>query len=332
MENNYLVSLVVAIYKSEKFLPKLLDSICEQTYKNIEVILVDDGSPDNSGKICDDYAVTDDRIRVIHQKNQGACEARNAGIDSSKGDFLLIIDGDDWLEPDYVEYLLNLAISTRSDMAMTDKIFTTIDRKQIEEDSVEVWNSERASAAIIYPYIPIGPWNKIYRLEMINNHHLRFTTKWSGEGLYFSCMAAQLSNQVAVGHRKIYNYRLNNLNSGLTNYKVEIGANALENIKYIKEISTIKTKYLQDAFDWHIWKNNYYLLYLIVATKSVKANRIQYNECKAYLRKNLLKTIHRSKISTKEKVKMILRSISPMIYAKYEVKKKEKQLLTDRME
>lgn len=332
MNNEYLVSLVVAIYKSEQFLPKLLDSISNQTYKNIEVILVDDGSPDNSGAICDDYIQKDNRFCVIHQKNKGACEARNTGIDNSNGDFLLIIDGDDWLESDYVEYLLHLAISTNSDMAMTDKIFTTVDRNQNEEDSVEVWSPEKASAAIIYPYIPIGPWNKIYKLEMINKHRLRFTTKWSGEGLYFSFMAAQFANHVAVGHRKIYNYRLNNLNSGLTNYNVEIGTNALENIRYIKEISMIKTEYIQKAFDWHIWKNNYYVIYLIIATKSIEENRILYDECRAYLRKNLFTTIINSKVSSKEKIKMVLRSISPKIYAKYEIDKKNKQLQKDKME
>lgn len=74
------VSAIVAIYKSEKFLPKLIDSIINQTWQNLEILLVDDGSPDNSGAICDNYASRDDRIRVIHKKNGGACEARNVGL------------------------------------------------------------------------------------------------------------------------------------------------------------------------------------------------------------------------------------------------------------
>lgn len=332
MDNKILVTLVVAIYKSENFLHKLLDSICNQTYKNLEIILVDDGSPDNSGDICDAYANQDNRIHVIHQKNQGACAARNAGIDKASGEYILIIDGDDWLEEDYVEYLLNLAVSTGSDMAMTDKIFTTIDRTQIRNDYSEIWTPERASAAIVYPEIPIGPWNKLYSMKVLNAHNLRFTTKWSGEGLYFSFMAAQLSNQVAVGHKKIYNYRLNNLNSGLTNYKLEMGTNALENIHYIKEVSIIRTEYMMHAIDWHIWKNNYFVLYLIIATNSVEENRALYSACANYLRKNLIGTVLKSKVSPKEKVKMILKSISPWLYANYEIKKKERQLKFDKME
>ena len=332
MNEDYLVSIVVAIYKSEKFLVKLLDSICNQTYKRLEVILVDDESPDKSGEICEEYVSKDSRFKVIHQRNMGACEARNTGIEMASGDYLLIVDGDDWLELEYVEYLLNLAVSTNSDMSMTDSIFTTIDRKQIDKDFTEIWSPEKASAAIIYPHIPIGPWNKLYSLKMINNNHLRFITKWSGEGLYFSCMAAQYSNQVAVGHKKIYNYRLNNLNSGLTNYKLEIGTNALENIKYIETVSIIQSDYLNNAIKWHIWKNNYYVIYLIIATNEIEHNKALYSECKHYLRRKLVKTVLESQVSIKEKMKMIFKGTAPYLCAKYEIKKKKRQLMKDRME
>ena len=82
------VSAIVAIYKSEKFLPKLLDSIIAQTWKNLEILLIDDGSPDNSGIICDEYAKKDHRIRVIHKKNGGACEARNVGLAEATGEYI----------------------------------------------------------------------------------------------------------------------------------------------------------------------------------------------------------------------------------------------------
>ena len=121
------VSIIVAIYKSEPFLPKLIESLVEQTYKNVEIILVDDGSPDKSGDICDAYAMKDCRIKVIHEKNSGACEARNNGLKSSTGEYIMIVDGDDWLSLDCVEYLLNLALKTNSDMAMSKNIFTSRD-------------------------------------------------------------------------------------------------------------------------------------------------------------------------------------------------------------
>ena len=196
------VSAIVAIYKSEKFLPKLIDSIINQTWQNLEILLVDDGSPDNSGAICDNYASRDDRIRVIHKKNGGACEARNVGLAEATGEYILIIDGDDWLELDYVEYLMNLIHQTGAEMAMTDKIFTTRDREQTKKDAVEVWTPEDAFCGIIYPKFPIGPWNKIYKASLLKEHHIDFNRPWSGEGLYFSSMAVQCANKVAVGHRK----------------------------------------------------------------------------------------------------------------------------------
>ena len=273
------VSLIVAVYKSERFLDKLITSIINQTYKNIEIILVDDGSPDDSGAICDKYAIQDNRICVIHKKNGGVCEARNVGMDASSGDYICFVDGDDWLELDFVEYLMRLIQETDSDMAMTDKIFTTRDRKQTEFDKIETWSAEKAACAIIYPRIPIGPWNKIYSSKLLKNYNINFCTKWSGEGLYFSVMAAQYANHVGIGHRKVYNYRLNNTESGLTRYNLQMATNALENIKLIKDCLYINTKRLRTACDWHIWKNYAFVLRLIIATKSIEENKVLYKDC-----------------------------------------------------
>ena len=136
------VSIIVPLYKSEEYVKKLIDSILKQSYKNIELILVDDGSPDNVGKICDKYASLDERVKVIHQKNGGTCEARNYGLKEVTGEYLTFADGDDWLELDYIEYLVNILESNECEMAMTDAIFTTRDRKQNNSDKIEVVNSE----------------------------------------------------------------------------------------------------------------------------------------------------------------------------------------------
>jgi len=303
--NNPKVSMIVAIYKSEKFLDKLIQSILNQTYKNIEVILVDDGSPDHSGEICDKYAQKDSRITVIHKPNGGTCDARNKGLEAVTGEYFVIIDGDDWLEPDFVEYLLNIVKKTKSDFAFSDKIFTTRDRVQTTDDKIEVWSPEKATAAIIYPHMEIGPWNKIYKTSMMKENNITFSVPWSGEGLYFAAMAAQHSSRVGVGHRKIYNYRLNNTESGLTNYNVQLGINALQNIKYIGKCLVINTPRLKHAVDWHIWKNYYFLLFLIVATHSEDKYKKEYKECFTNLRKRLIKVLVFSEVSLMEKIKMI---------------------------
>lgn len=330
--NHIKVSLVVAIYKSEKFLPKLIESILNQSYKNLEIILVDDGSPDSSGMICDSYAKKDNRITVIHKKNGGTCEARNWGLKVATGEYLGIIDGDDWLEPDFVEYLLNIAIQTESDMVLSDKIFTTRDRTQIVHDKIEVWTPVRAATAIIYPKMDIGPWNKLYKLKMLRDNEISFSVPWSGEGLYFASTAAQCANHVGVGHRKIYNYRLNNVNSGLTNYKLEMGLNAEWNIRNIKNKLRIHDPALVEACDYHIWRNQYFVIFLIVATDSLEENRTKYKDCRKNMVKTLPQRLLRSDVKSRTKIGMILKTCFPISMAKREIKQSRKALATDIME
>lgn len=332
MVNNIKVSLIVAIYKSEKFLPKLIESILNQTYKNIEIILVDDSSPDNSGLICDQYALYDSRIKVIHKKNGGTCEARNVGLNNATGDYIAIIDGDDWLELDFVEYLLKIAIDTNSDMVLSDKIFTTRDREQTINDKIEIWTPAQAATAIIYPKMEIGPWNKLYKATLLRDNDITFSVPWSGEGLYFASMAAQCANHVGVGHRKIYNYRLNNINSGLTNFKLEMGLNAAWNIQNIKENLKIKTPELEEACNYHIWRNQYFVIYLIVATDSMNENKGKYLSSKIKMMQLLPGRLVYSNIAVRDKIYMIVATFFPIFMAKRAIRKNRKALKKDKME
>ena len=102
-----LISVIVPVYNVEEYLPKCLESIINQTYKNLEIILVDDGSTDNSGIICEDYAEKDKRIKVVHQTNLGISAARNAGLDLCSGDYITFVDSDDYIECDEIEVLVD---------------------------------------------------------------------------------------------------------------------------------------------------------------------------------------------------------------------------------
>lgn len=327
--NDDLVSIVVAIYKSENFLEKLIQSIRDQTYSNLDIILVDDGSPDSSGAICDKHAKLDRRIRVIHKKNGGACAARNTGIAAAKGEYLCIVDGDDWLAPDYVEYLLHLIHRPGVNMSMTDSIFTTRDMRQNETDDVVDLTSEEAICSLIYPRVPIGPWNKMYRLEMLKRTGITFSTKWSGEGLYYTVMAAQAAGRVAMGHRRIYYYRMNNENSGLTHYNVEMGLNAQENIQLIKDCLNVRTPSTLNACDWHIWKNYGYTLFLIIATGQQKKFTSRYHDCIQYMRKHLLEVLVKSDVKASMKFKMVLNGLMPILYSKCRLYKERKDRRAD---
>ena len=325
------VSIVVAIYKSEKFLDKLIKSIIAQTYKNIEVFLVDDGSPDRSGEICDKYVAQDDRLHVIHKKNGGACEARNVGMEHCTGKYLAIIDGDDWLAPDYVEYLVKLIKMSGVDMSMTDQIFTTRDQVQNKEDSIKMLTSEEATCLLVCK-LPIGPWNKLYKLDLIRKNNLSFSVPWSGEGLYFTVMASQYSRKSAMGHRKIYNYRLNNAGSGLTHYNVEMGTNALWNIKHTGSCLIHTNQKTTDAINWHIWKNHYFILTLIVGSQTEEENKELEKECIAYLKQNIWKVFFRCDVGKRERLRMLAIAANPLGMARREIKKKNEALAKDTME
>ena len=117
MKSNIKISVVVPVYNEQDYLKKGVESIINQTYKNLEIILVDDGSTDNSPQICDYYAEMDSRIRVIHKKNGGIINAKKAGIAAATGDYILDMDGDDWIEEDRIEYLVREGImSDEADM------------------------------------------------------------------------------------------------------------------------------------------------------------------------------------------------------------------------
>ncbi|MDE6526825.1 MAG: glycosyltransferase, partial [Muribaculaceae bacterium] len=115
-DNEPKLSVIVPVYKVEDFLPKCIDSILNQTYRNIEVILVDDGSPDNCPAICDKYARKDHRINVIHKTNGGLCSARNAGLDAASGDYVTFVDSDDWIEHDAYKPLISYCIENQLDI------------------------------------------------------------------------------------------------------------------------------------------------------------------------------------------------------------------------
>lgn len=115
MKNSYMVSVIIPVYNVEKFLNRCVDSILSQTYKNIEIILVDDGALDSSPQICDEYAHKDTRVNVVHKQNGGLASARNAGLKVAKGDYILFVDSDDWIKGNTVEELLNIAIKNEVD-------------------------------------------------------------------------------------------------------------------------------------------------------------------------------------------------------------------------
>jgi len=142
---NALISIIIPVYKVEDYIHRCVNSLLRQTYKNLEIILVEDGSPDRCGEICDEYATLDNRVKVIHKKNGGLSDARNAGIDICKGDYIAFIDSDDWINDIYIEKLYQLLKQTNSDIAVCNFIRTSIENIKVdilEEQIYEYSNIE----------------------------------------------------------------------------------------------------------------------------------------------------------------------------------------------
>lgn len=128
------LSIIVPVYKVEDFLPHCIESILAQTFQNYELILVDDGSPDGCGKICDEYAAKDERILVIHQANAGVSAARNAGLDIVRGKYIGFVDADDWLEPDMYEKLMQATMNDQYEIVISGISYCTEDFTAIRDD------------------------------------------------------------------------------------------------------------------------------------------------------------------------------------------------------
>lgn len=172
------LSIIVPIYNTGEYLHKCFKSILSQTLTNFELILVDDGSIDNSGEICDDYAAIDSRIKVIHKKNEGVSIARNTGISIAQGEYVGFIDSDDWIEPDMFEKLYSLAVSKKCDIVMCDAV-TKYDDKTDEEDTItRLKNDTLLCKKDIYPELLCelagSSCRCIYKNELLKGHDISF--------------------------------------------------------------------------------------------------------------------------------------------------------------
>ena len=169
------ISVIVPVYKVEKYLPQCIDSILAQTYKDFELILIDDGSPDNCGKMCDEYAQRDARVRVIHQKNGGLSAARNAGIDMAKGEYIAFVDSDDYVSEEYLEKLYSCLVCNNADISICGML-SFFDGKKL--DSAESIKKDRTvmtgreACLSIYKMdgrVPVMAWGKMYKASLFDN-------------------------------------------------------------------------------------------------------------------------------------------------------------------
>lgn len=170
---NELVTIIVPIYNVEKYLKKCIESILNQTYKKLEIILVDDGNLDSCGKICDEYSLIDNRIKVIHKKNGGLSEARNFGIDSAKGEYITFIDADDYMDEKFVENIMKIALKTKADLVISGLKDVYEYQKNVYPDNSEYYEELSKEQAyrkvLLQEEIDVSANAKLYKREIFKN-------------------------------------------------------------------------------------------------------------------------------------------------------------------
>lgn len=171
------LSIIVPVYKVEQYLHKCLDSILSQTFTDFELILIDDGSPDRCGEICDEYAAKDDRIIVIHQKNRGVSAARNAGLDIARGEYIGFVDSDDWIEPEMYDSMLAATKEKKIDVVLCGCRLWSESEEYLCNDLMHegVYDHESLLLNMYRSHNPLGGvlWNKMFRFDPIKGVRFR---------------------------------------------------------------------------------------------------------------------------------------------------------------
>lgn len=210
---NEKISIIIPIYNVQAYLQRCLNTVCSQSYKNLEIILVDDGSTDNCLQICEELAENDDRIIVIHQTNQGVSVARNTGLDAATGDYIGFVDPDDYIHPEMYERLFSLLKTNDADMSACfgrgcfDSNYAEPPRDDIE---VRVYDKVGALKSVFDPKYEINGtgvvvWNRLYKKKLFNN--LRFSTQYRrGEDEHIICFLMKRVDKFVITDERLYYY------------------------------------------------------------------------------------------------------------------------------
>ena len=169
------ISVIVAVYKAEAYLHRCVDSLLAQTFQDFEILLIDDGSPDNSGKICDDYAKQDVRIRVFHKENEGVGSARQCGIDHARGEYTTHVDTDDWVEPTILEDLYRKAKEEDADMVLSDFFLEYRDNIKYEKQQPSSLKIKSILLDLLFnDKVRVSLCGRLIRLSCYKNNNIKF--------------------------------------------------------------------------------------------------------------------------------------------------------------
>lgn len=252
MDYSRLVSIIVPVYNSEKYLDRCINSILSQTYKNLELIIINDGSIDNSGFLCDAYANVDSRVKVIHVKNSGVSSARNKGVEIATGEFIQFVDSDDYIQHNMIEILVN-EMNANVDIVLCGykRLYKDYKGIIISKNS-NVYNKVGITKEMFLnqfgslfknQYINYL-WNKLYVSKIIKEFTIKFdnSINW-GEDLMFNLKYLEYCNNITIINKHLYNYINYNNGSITSKFNSELYSNQQNMYKSVREFLISNNKY-----------------------------------------------------------------------------------------
>lgn len=220
MNQNPKISVIVPVYNSEKYLKRCIQSVLRQSFSEFEILIVNDGSSDKSGKVCNAFANRDSRIRVFHQNNQGVSVARNTGLDNARGMYICFLDCDDWLPRKSLEILYGTIIKDKSDIVVGAASVIGLRKNSTNQYIVDT-SIDANHKYELFDHLDIlrAPWAKLYKNSLISMHNIRFLPGITrGEDTVFLWQYLQKCQSVTLIHDKVYYYSAIILNNSSKNY------------------------------------------------------------------------------------------------------------------
>lgn len=279
---NFKVSVIVAAYNIEKYILKCLDSITNQTLKEIEIVIVNDGSTDNTLDIIRKKALKDNRIKIVDKKNQGLIEARKSGLEIATGEYILFVDGDDWLELNTLEILYNNAVCNNSDIVIYNAYLSYNDKK-IKLENFKNSTSKNYIKDLflinIYPNI----WSKFIKLDYIKLNNIEFPSKISyAEDLATVASLFMYNPNISYVNDYLYNYyqNENSITKSINTKILEIN-DALKFIKKILQDKNIYDIYMKE-YEYMVYKHIFIYSFINKYSKVGYLGKELYNQYKSY--------------------------------------------------
>lgn len=302
--NNPLISVIVPVYNVEKYLKRCIDSILAQTFTDFELLLIDDGSTDNSGEVCDEYVKKDNRIKVFHKINGGVSSSRNLGLDNSKGQYITFVDSDDYVSFAILEILLNKLFEFNADISACCAYRLNKERKEemnfVKKDDI-IYSPNILQQRIFQFRQESAVWNKLYKREVIGN--TRFQGK-TNEEILFNYKCFLKSNRIIYTNKKLYYYcnTPNSITSSFGKFKFDALNNLFEFEKIISPTNSLLKKALKTSIC------NRAIYYNILCLKSTSKDNFlhEYSICLDIIRKNIFSILFDPYIFPKYKLYAIL--------------------------